>query len=191
MLRHSSEEADSTMGSPTADNVGQVYLAGPFTSKTENAVGANATMGMISGNSEWRGALLAAEQALRAKGWSVFLPHRDVSAWGARRITAGDVVRECLSAVKESNLVIALLEESFGTHVEVGMALGMGIPVVTVRCQDQAQSYFGGGIGPASLAGELVVPTIHRFAEVMSGAAFDRAVAAARDGAASLHAMAG
>jgi hypothetical protein len=106
-------------------------------------------------------------------------------------MTAGDVVRECLSAVKESALVIALLEESFGTHVEVGVALGMGIPVVTVRCQDQAQSYFGGGIGPSSLAGELVIPTVRKLADVLHGTAFDQAVAAARDGAASLHAMAG
>jgi hypothetical protein len=137
-------------------------------------------MNMISNTSVWRRALLAAERTLHDAGWSVFLPHRDVSAWGARRITAAEVVRECLDAVRKSDLVVALLEESFGTHVEVGMALGMGIPVVAVQCQDQGQSYFGGGIGPSTLAGELVIPTITRFAEFLYGAAFDDALASAR-----------
>jgi nucleoside 2-deoxyribosyltransferase len=182
------------MGSPTAQTGnGQVYLAGPFTSKTDTAAGdaADGTMDVISHTSDWRWALLAAEETLRDAGWSVFLPHRDVSAWGARRITAADVVRECLSAVRKSSLVIALLEESFGTHVEVGVALGMGIPVVAVRCQDQAQSYFGGGIGPSSLAGELVIPSVAGLADSLSGTAFEQALARARAGAMSLHAMAG
>lgn len=186
------------MASPMSENsIGQVYLAGPFTSKTDGPVGdgtdsaAGGTMDVISGNSAWRWALLAAEQTLREAGWSVFLPHRDVSEWGARRIAAGDVVRECLAAVKKSDLVVALLEESFGTHVEVGVALGMGIPVVAVRCQDQAQSYFGGGIGPASLAGELVIPTIKGLADYLQGAEFGRALTTARAGAGSVSAMAG
>lgn len=179
-------------GSTAGDTVGQVYLAGPFTSKAVRlAGGAGSTMDMISDNSAWRQALLAAERTLRDAGWSVFLPHRDVSEWGARRITPGDVVRECLAAVKESDLVVALLEESFGTHVEVGVAIGMGIPVVVVRCQDQTQSYFGGGIGPSSLAGELVIPTITKFADVLHGAAFDAALAKARTAATSMSAMAG
>ena len=170
------------MGSSTAGKTaGQVYLAGPFTSKTVRPTDniPDDTVDMISDTSVWRRALLAAERTLVDTGWSVFLPHRDVSEWGARRITPGDVVRECLAAVKESDLVVALLEESFGTHVEVGVALGMGIPVVVVRCQDQAQSYFGGGIAPATLAGELVIPTITRFAEFLYGAAFDDALAGA------------
>jgi hypothetical protein len=93
--------------------------------------------------------------------------------------------------VKESDLVIALLDESFGTHVEVGVALGMGIPVVAVRCQDQTQSYFGGGIGPASLAGELVIPTIRTLADSLCGSAFERALTDARTGAALVSPVAG
>jgi nucleoside 2-deoxyribosyltransferase len=183
-------------GNPMAENPSsRVYLAGPFTSKTDQAVadtiGDVNAMDVISGNSTWRWALLAAEATLREAGWSVFLPHRDVSQWGARRITAGDVVRECLAAVRESDLVIALLEESFGTHVEVGVALGMGIPVVSVRCQDQSQSYFGGGIGPAALAGELVVPTVRQLPDYLVGDAFNQALANARTGAMSLAAVAG
>jgi hypothetical protein len=188
-----------------ADNaMGRVYLAGPFTSKTDrdaagaadatdsvDATGSADVMDVISRRSAWRWALLAAEETLCRAGWSVFLPHRDVSEWGARRITPGDVVRECLSAVKESDVVVALLEESFGTHVEVGVALGMGIPVVVVRCQDQAQSYFGGGIGPASLAGELVIPTVRGLADGLGGSAFERALADARTGAALVGSVAG
>jgi len=183
-------------GNPMATNhISRVYLAGPFTSKADKSVadttGSANTMDVISGDSTWRWALLAAEEALRRAGWSVFLPHRDVSEWGARRIGPGDVVRECLAAVRASNLVVALLEESFGTHVEVGVALGMGIPVVTVRCQDQSQSYFGGGIGPASLAGELVVPTVKQLPDYLDGAEFERALTDARTGAMALTAMAG
>ena len=180
-------------GSTARDTAGQVYLAGPFTSRTVRLVNddAGSTMDMISDKSLWRQALLAAERTLQDESWSVFLPHRDVSEWGARQIAPGDVVRECLAAVRESDLVVALLEESFGTHVEVGVALGMGIPVVIVRCQDQPQSYFGGGIGPSSLAGELVIPTITRLPEFLRGAAFDTALAEARAAVTSMSAVAG
>lgn len=177
--------------SSTRQTVGRLYLAGPFTSKTVRPGTSGNTMDMISGSSEWRWALLAAERTLVDAGWSVFLPHRDVSQWGARCIAPGDVVRECLAAVAESDLVIALLEESFGTHVEVGVALGKGIPVVIVRCQDETQSYFGGGIGPSSLAGELVIPTMRSLADYLHGTAFDEALHKARVAAESLASLAG
>jgi len=102
----------------TIEPSGRIYLAGPFTSQTRPHDG-HGDRQVIDGTSGWRSALLAAETALRRLGWAVFLPHRDVSAWGIRQTTPETVARECIDALLGSDVVVALLGESFGTHVEV------------------------------------------------------------------------
>lgn len=130
---------------------GRIYLAGPFTSHLTftvsgtdraNSGGLPQGGGVIDPQSAWPQTLQATAEALEAAGWTVFLPHRDVSWWGERDVSPGEVARECLEAVVASDVVVAVMGESFGTHVEVGAAIARGIPVVAVRCTMAAESFF-------------------------------------------------
>ncbi len=168
--------------------VPRVYLAGPFTAHLQQAPtaqnlgnGTATPSQAIHGSSPWRNALLATESALTDMGYCVFLPHRDVSAWGEREITAPQVVQECISAVLESDLVVALLGESFGTHVEVGVAIGNRTPVIVIRSGDRKESYFGSGLTGSPFATEIRVPDVSRIAAAVGRPEFSGALRIARD----------
>lgn len=164
----------------------RIYIAGPFTQHLSHAkpptppndldsdeLEPKALIGQDSG---WRRTLLAAASALEQRGWSVFLPHRDVSEWGERDITPGDVARECLEAVMASDAVVAFMGESFGTHVEVGAAVGAGIPTVVVRSGTSTESFFASGVASSSFVGELVVDALDDIPQAIDDGDFEKAL---------------
>ena len=168
---------------------GRIYLAGPFTSHltfpANDPDGANNDAlpqggGVIDPQSAWRRTLQATTEALEANGWTVFLPHRDVSWWGERNVSPGVVARECLEAVVASDVVVAVMGESFGTHVEVGAALARGIPVVAVRCNAAAESFFALAVAQSPWVGVLSVPTLSEMPKTIATAAFHKALGRAR-----------
>jgi hypothetical protein len=166
----------------------RIYVAGAYTSVTSAATQTSSPSGgsvqdvngVISDESPWRQLLEDTERALGLAGWSVFLPHREVSRWGSREITPGEVAAECLSAVASSDAVLAILGESFGTHVEVGMALGLGIPTVVVRSEQKNESYFGAGVADSGFVAPLVLSDLRELpSAVVSGgfiAAYEQAM---------------
>lgn len=168
---------------------GQVYLAGPFTSHltfpASDPDGANSDAlpqsgGVIDPQSAWRRTLQATTEALEATGWTVFLPHRDVSWWGERDVSPGVVARECLEAVVASDVVVAVMGESFGTHVEVGAALARGIPVVAIRSDAAAESFFALAVAQSPWVGVLSVATLSEMPKTIATAAFHEALGQAR-----------
>jgi len=164
----------------------RIYIAGPFTQHLSYAEPSAASdnhvddalepKALIGQDSRWRRTLLAAASALEQRGWSVFLPHRDVSAWGERNITPGDVARECLEAVMASDAVVAFMGESFGTHVEVGAAVGAGIPTVVVRSSTSTESFFASGVASSSFVGELVVAALDDIPQAIDDGGFEEAL---------------
>ncbi|MFF0493452.1 hypothetical protein ACFYTQ_30910 [Nocardia sp. NPDC004068] len=176
--------ASETYGGSGAGTGDTAYLAGPFTSM----LAPNGRSGLIGqgtsiipATSPWRQALTAAEAALRSLGWRVFLPHRDVSGWGVRRVSSDVVVRECLDAVLNSDLVVALLGQSFGTHIEVGAALGQRIPTIVVQSGDLPASYFATGFGgTSSYAACLTIESVEDLPNALRGEAFTEALSRAR-----------
>jgi nucleoside 2-deoxyribosyltransferase len=168
---------------------GRIYLAGPFTSHLtfpasdpdgENSDTLPQSGGVIDPQSAWRRILQATTEALEANGWTVFLPHRDVSWWGERDVPPGVVARECLEAVVDSDVVVAVMGESFGTHVEVGAALARGIPVVAVRCTAAVESFFALAVAQSPWVGVLSVPTLSEMPKMIVTAAFHNALGQAR-----------
>jgi hypothetical protein len=115
-----------------------------------------------------------------AAGSAARLPHRDVSWWGERDVSPGVVARECLEAVVASDVVVAVMGESFGTHVEVGVALARGIPVVAVRCNTAAESCFALAVAESPWVGVLSVPTLSDMPKTIATAAFHEALHQAR-----------
>jgi hypothetical protein len=164
----------------------RIYIAGPFTQHLSYAKDSAASdnhqddelepKALIGQDSRWRRTLLAAASALEQLGWTVFLPHRDVSAWGERDITPGDVARECLAAVMASDAVVAFMGESFGTHVEVGAAVGAGIPTVVVRSDTSTESFFASGVASSSFVGELVVDALDDLPRAIGDGGFEKAL---------------
>jgi nucleoside 2-deoxyribosyltransferase len=164
----------------------RIYLAGPFTSHLTSPAGSTGgsntsrtlpyAEGVIDSRSAWRRTLLATTEALERAGWSVFLPHRDVSRWGERDASPGMVARECLQAVVASDVVVAVMGESFGTHVEVGAALARGIPVVLVRTSTSAESFFALAVAQSPWVGELLVPDLADMPQMVASDAFRAAL---------------
>lgn len=172
----------------------RIYLAGAYTGATSAARqpsglsvdSVHAVNGVISDESPWRQLLEDTERALGLAGWSVFLPHREVSQWGSREITPGEVAAECLSAVASSDAVLAILGESFGTHVEVGMALGLGIPTVVVRSKQKTESYFGAGVADSGFVAPLVLSDLRELPLAVAFGGFSAAYERAMTKAATL-----
>ena len=163
----------------------RIYLAGPFTQHLVSTNSPASTLsqgkssssgGLIGPGSSWRQILLATTHALERLGWTVFLPHRDVSAWGERNISPGTVARECLEAVVTSDVVMAVMGESFGTHVEVGAALASGIPVVVIRSRSSAESYFASAVAESPWVAELSLATLDDLPRVVENRAFELAL---------------
>ncbi|GAA0981651.1 hypothetical protein GCM10009555_050130 [Acrocarpospora macrocephala] len=151
----------------------KVYLAGPFTAVADSAAG------VIDADSPWRRILEATERALGDKGWGVFLPHRDVSRWGLRDAAPEEIATECLEAVLASDCVIAVLGESFGTHVEVGTAIGRSIPTIIIDAAGEAGSFFGKAVMASSLVTCIRLDSLQELPAIVASERFDHAVRSA------------
>ncbi len=148
----------------------RVYLAGPFT-----AVAASAS-GTIDVHSPWRHVLEDTERALVDRGWQVFLPHRDVSDWGLREAPPEQIATECLEAVLRSDCVVAVLGESFGTHVEVGTAIGRNIPIIVIDATEEASSFFGKAVTASRLVTAIRLDNLCELPAAVASERFDQAV---------------
>ena len=76
----------------------------------------------------------------------MLLPHRDINGWGKRAYPASEIAAKCLDAVAASDFVVALLAESFGSHLELGVALGLNKPSLILAVDKIPQSFFGKGL---------------------------------------------
>lgn len=192
LTAHAPFRALSDQESPGPDGGGRpnrLYLAGPFTAHLTFPSGSTGgpgtdpaqpqAGGIIDSQSAWRRTLLATAGALEEAGWSVFLPHQEVSRWGERDASPGTVAQECLEAVVNSDVVLAVMGESFGTHVEVGAALARGIPVVLIRTSASAESFFALAVAQSPWVGELLVPDLAEMPKVVATDAFRAALAQA------------
>lgn len=158
----------------------RIYLAGAYTSVASPSAdggdgSSQAINGVIDTKSPWRQLLEETERALESTGWSVFLPHREVSRWGARDVAPANVATECLAAVASSDAVMGILGQSFGTHIEVGMAIGLGIPTVVVRFDGSSESYFGSGVAQSDLVSALVLAEVEDLPAAIYSGLFEAA----------------
>ena len=100
----------------------------------------------------YRRALLGIEKRLRDFHLETLIPHRDVNRWGHKTVLAGDVFGHCKLAVQRADLVVAVLGYSPGAHFEVGLAQGMGKPVLAIQCSEIPTSYLATGMPNATKA---------------------------------------
>ena len=135
-----------------------VYIAGPYTGSCSSV--RLSGCGDFPVSSDWGRALLGIEAAFVSRGWYTAVPHRDISQWGAREMSAGQVAKECVEAVMECQLLVAYLGASYGTHVEVGVALARAIPIIAISTEESEGTFFGAGIMESSMVASVSVRRI-------------------------------
>lgn len=108
----------------------------------------------------YRRALLGIEKRLQDYRLETLIPHRDVNKWGHKTVLPGDVFESCKLAVQHADLVVAVLGYSPGAHFEVGLAQGLGKPVISIQCSEIPTSYLAKGM--AGAPGGLFVASCER-----------------------------
>jgi hypothetical protein len=86
------------------------------------------------------------EALIRSSGCDTFIPHRDINGWGEKELTPEQVAGACTAQVFSSDLVVALPASSLGTHYEVGVAVGYGLPAILLIPNGESTSYIMEGM---------------------------------------------
>jgi deoxyadenosine/deoxycytidine kinase len=95
---------------------------------------------------EYRGYLEWIEQIVRSCNCETFIPHRDINGWGENELTAEQVAEACTSHVFASDIMVAFPATSFGTHYEIGLAIGYGIPTLLLLPNEETTSFIMEGL---------------------------------------------
>lgn len=141
-----SQKGDSSLPFPSA------YIAAPFTS---HAIDRESVPGLlfdfqpasgVIGRGRFRRMLTGIDTALRGMGVTGFLPHRDISKWGKRRITPEHLTELCSAYVRDADILIAIPGLSQGSHYELGLAIGISKPVIVIQCDEVPSSFVASGL---------------------------------------------
>jgi deoxyadenosine/deoxycytidine kinase len=136
------------------------YVAAPFTefARSETAASTDQSDELLPAATlhgkipvgEYRRALLGLENRLANHELETLIPHRDVNLWGRKTVLPNDVYAHCMLAVQKADLVVAILGHSPGAHFEVGLAQGLGKPVLLIHCSEIPPSYLATGMSFAA-----------------------------------------
>ena len=147
----------------------RVYLAAPYTSRaTERTSDEGTVVADQLPAGPYRATLTRLADTIAAWGVEVVLPHRDISHWGASHLSPGKIAKACTERVLSCQLVVALLATSFGTHVEVGVAIGADIPVIALWPNRSEASFFASGLVDSGLVTRLTVASDAHLPELPS-----------------------
>jgi deoxyadenosine/deoxycytidine kinase len=83
------------------------------------------------------------EELIRSCGCDTLIPQRDINGWGKKELTPEQVAEACTAHVFSSDLIVALPASSFGTHYEVGVAMGYGLPAILMIPNNESTSVLG------------------------------------------------
>lgn len=127
-----------------------VYVAAPFTGVTASAAPSNQLPNMparsrIPGG-PYRRILYRIEGALQTLGLDTVIPHRDVSGWGDRKLSASEIATWCTIQVQYAALVCAIPGSSAGVHYELGLARAWNKPCLIFEKSAGTDSTIGRGI---------------------------------------------
>lgn len=145
------------------------YLAAPFTSAATESVEEASLLpetphGIIS-QGPYRKILVGIEKALANIGIDTFIPHRDINKWGTLTLSPSQVTSRCSKYVDETDLLIGILSTSHGSHYELGLAQGLGKPVLIIRCKELPESFIAEGM--VSDSDRLLVVEVEKLSDVV------------------------
>lgn len=133
--------------------VPQIYIAAPFTTYATKMRESDKSTGEIKidlGTVEYglipqkyKKILLNIEKALCNNFMiSTILPHRDINEWGKKEIPSTEVLKNLISSLDKSNLIVAIPSDSFGVHMELGIALSRNLPMIIFEVEELKNSFF-------------------------------------------------
>jgi len=146
----------------------RVYLAAPFTTRANLKARMSPDERYLFGGdgatenipTAYRRQLSSLARAIESHGHEVHLPHRDINRWGTRSLSSSEVARRCLAAVTDSDCLIGLIAESFGSHAEFAYALGLGKPSIILLCAREPTSFFGEGMSALESVTTIKAPSM-------------------------------
>ena len=127
-----------------------VYIAAPFTAYATEEREINDELKIDSGSvgygvipKAYQRRLLRIELKLRQLlVVSTFLPHRDINDWGKKELPSSEVLKNLITYVEESDIIVAIPADSFGVHMELSLALARNIPMVVFEVEELNNSFF-------------------------------------------------
>jgi deoxyadenosine/deoxycytidine kinase len=161
--RDNGRRVSSALSRPSLFRKKMIYLAAPFTNRaSKRNISVRGGASLFSGDEfvesiprHYRNQLLALARAIERHGFDVLLPHRDINRWGSRALPASQIASRCLTAIESADAYIGLIGNSFGSHTELGYALGMRKPCIILLTDSLPTTFFG--LGMATMGS---VPTI-------------------------------
>lgn len=141
-----------------------VYLAAPFTTRTVAPDQLADELRLATGDQlhgvipqDYRNLLERVARVFEQDGIQVILPHRDLNAWGETSLTPREVAQACLDCIRVCDGFVGLLGQSFGAHVEAGMAIALGKTSILVEVAELGETFMGRGLMQRDGAVELRV----------------------------------
>ena len=144
---------------------GYIYLAAPFTQlappvkheSTDEKKGLSLFAGLLDDitygelPSNYKKKLNKIKKAIQnICEMKVFLPHKDINKWGKASYTSKQITPKVIESVQNAAALIAIPGSSIGVHLELGVAIEKGIPVVIFETEEFINSFFVEGLSELS-----------------------------------------
>lgn len=133
-----------------------IYLAAPFTEfatiePVQNndkqltvEVNRKRDYNILPGN--YQRLLIRIKKLLSSNGqYDVILPHKDENDWGKAYISNSKIVEAMINNMKNSDLLVAVVSDSVGVHMEVAMMGIQNKPMVLVIVDDLTSGFYADG----------------------------------------------
>lgn len=140
---------------------GYIYLAAPFTNlappvknnPADNKKGLSLFTGLFDDMaygelpSKYKKKLNKIKKAIQDHcEMKVFLPHKDINNWGKTLYTSKQITPKIIESVQNASALIAIPGSSIGVHLELGVAIEKGIPIIIFETEDFINSFFIDGL---------------------------------------------
>lgn len=157
-----------------------IYLAAPFTEfATIEPIQNNGDQLTIEANQQrdynvlpdnYQRLLRKIKNLLSANGqYDVILPHKDENDWGKTYISNTQIVEAMINNMKNSDLLVAVVSDSVGVHMEVAMMSIQNKPMILVIVDDLTSGFYADGFKLYDNALVLHAKSIDNVYKVLNG----------------------
>ena len=125
----------------------RIYFAAPFTRKAKPH--SDSAYGWVSQDYvEWLDSLVS---ELEKEGYEVHLPHRDDHLYGRVFPEIGELCkRQYEKITRETDVLLAYLDDSQGVAIEIGYAISHRIPVIIIKRPEERITSIAYGLNSVS-----------------------------------------
>lgn len=93
--------------------------------------------------------------------FDVILPHKEENNWGKSYITNGQIIDAMLNNMKKSDLIVAIISNSIGVHMELAMMAIQNKPMILIIVDNLTKGFYAKGFKNKSNVLVINVPTIY------------------------------